>query len=321
LLLVVVVATLFAACEQGATDEVGSGEPQLTGPFVRVLGTVQDGGVPHAACRCVRCLAASRDPARKRRVASLGIILPQTRQVFLIDATPDIREQLDLLRDDRDAPRLGIDRSPVDGVFLTHAHMGHYTGLAFFGFEAVHTRGLPVYCSARFASYLRDNGPWSQLVEIGNVTLRESVPGDPISLSDRVSVTPLVVPHRDEFSDTVGFLIRGPASSLLYIPDADPWKRWDAESEAILDGVDIAILDGSFYSGEELPGRDLSAIGHPLIVDSMRRFESRVSTGQLRVYFTHLNHSNPALDPAGPERAEIERRGFRVLDEGEVFPL
>ena len=92
-------------------------------------------------------------------------------------------------------------------------------------------------------------------------------------------------------------------------------------TEALLDGVDIAVLDGSFYSGEELPARDLSAIGHPLIVDSMQRFESRVSEGKLRIYFTHLNHSNPALDPSSPERAEIERRGFRVLAEGELFPL
>jgi len=206
-------------------------------------------------------------------------------------------------------------------VLLTHAHIGHYVGLAFFGFEAVHTQGLPVHCSAGMARFLRRNGPWSQLVEMGNVTLLELRPDRPIELGDSVTATAWSVPHRDEFADTVGFLLRGPTRSVLYVPDTDSWEAWDPPFESRLSGIDVAILDGTFFSTDELPGRAVGDIGHPLIQASMDRLQPLVARGALDVYFTHLNHSNPALDPASPEREEIERRGFHVLNEGQVFPL
>ena len=299
----------------------GCAGPPATGPYVLVLGTAQDGGLPHAACRCSRCNAARDDPARARSIASLAIVLPQSDRLFLIDATPDIRRQLDRVRDRVDAPATGVDRSPVDGVFLTHAHIGHYTGLAFFGFEAVHTRDLPIRCSSRMAEFLRDNQPWRQLVELQNIRLEELSPDEPFELGDGVVVVPLLVPHRDELSDTLGFVVRGARSSLLYVPDTDGWAVWNHPIESAVREVDVAILDGSFYSTEELPGRDVSSIGHPLITDSMHRLESLVGRGSTQIWFTHLNHSNPALEPAGPERAEIERRGFGVLLEGQEFPL
>ena len=86
--------------------------------------------------------------------------------------------------------------------------------------------------------------------------------------------------------------------------------------QGALEGVDVALLDATFYSGDELPGRDLSKIGHPLVVDSMDRLQSRVDAGSLQVFFVHLNHSNPALDPASPARAAITRRGFGVAHAG-----
>ncbi len=312
----------FTGCNgRPVESETEPAEPRSSRPYVLVLGTAQDGGLPHAACRCSRCRAARDDPAYARAVASLAVVLPQSERVFLIDATPDIRPQLDRIRDHVAGAIDGVDHSPVDGVLLTHAHLGHYTGLAFFGFEAIHTRDLPVYCSRSMSEFLRDNGPWSQLVELRNIRLQEIRPDEAFELGDGVSVTPIPVPHRDEFADTLGFLIRGPRSSLIYVPDTDGWLAWNRPIERVVAEVDVAILDGTFYSSEELPGREVSSIGHPLIADSMQRLESLVRTGPVRVFFTHLNHSNPALDPTGPERAEIERRGFRVLSEGQEFPL
>ncbi len=320
LLLLVLIAG-WPGCDAPAPGPESSPAEALDGPRLRVLGSAQDGGFPHAACSCVRCELARSDPHAERLVASLALITADGR-VYLIDATPDIRRQLDSLRDVKPGAG-GVDRAPLDGVFLTHAHLGHYTGLAFLGFEAVHARQTPLYATARMIDYLSTNGPWSQLVDLRNVAPHELVPGEPLALDDRLEVTAFPVPHRDEFADTVGFLIAGPTKRVFYVPDTDGWQHWDEPFEDWLErqGVDIAIVDGSFYSMNELPGRDVASIGHPLIADSIDRLKQRVASGSLQVYFTHFNHSNPVLDADGIRRREIEAAGFGVLDDGLEFPL
>ncbi len=291
------------------------------GPFVRVLGTAQDGGLPHAACACDRCEAARRDPSRRRRVASLALVLPESRRLYLVDATPDLREQLAALRDVRPVPPGQTHRSPLDGVFLTHAHAGHYTGLLYLGYESLHVRDLPVHGSTRMLAYLRSNGPWSQMVRLGEVRLVEMLPDRPVILEEEVAVGAFPVPHRAEFTDTFAYVIGGPRSKLLYVPDTDGWSNWSVPVEEVLAEVDVALLDGTFYSRDELPDRDLSKIAHPPISDTMDRLEHVARQRGIRVYFTHLNHSNPALDPKSEARRAIQARGFRVLEEGEEFPL
>lgn len=292
-----------------------------SGPFVRVLGTVQDGGLPHAACRCNRCERARSDPRERRFVASLALVLPSTGRVYLIDATPDLPAQLEQLTDIRPVPSGRVDRAPVDGVFLTHAHIGHYLGLAWFGYEAIHTRDLPVMATPRMAAYLRSNGPWSQLVSLGNIQLEEMAPGDTWNLGEGVTVKAFSAPHRDEYADTLGFVISGPNRRLFYLPDTDSWAAWSMPLPESLRTIDIALLDGTFFSTEELPGRSVESIGHPLIRQTLELLKEPIQQGDLEVYFTHLNHSNPALDLDSEERHEIDAQGFRVLGEGQEFAL
>lgn len=306
--------------------ELPAGAARSDAPFVRVLGTVQDGGLPHAGCTCDRCEAARRDPSRRRLVASLAVVLPASGRVYLIDASPDLHEQLDLLADVRDAPAGAADRAPVDGVLLTHAHIGHYLGLAFFGYETMHTRDLPVWCTPRMAAFLRGNGPWSLLVERGNVELFEVAPGGmeaggTVDLGDGVTARAVAVPHRDEYTDTVGWRIEGPRRTLFYVPDTDSWAAWERPLPEAFAGVDVALLDSTFYSTGELPGRRVEEIGHPLVTDTMDRLEDEVAAGRLEVRLIHLNHSNPALDPASDAAREIARRGFAVAAEGEEIGL
>ncbi len=288
---------------------------------VIVLGSAQDGGFPHAACSCSRCRLALRRPERARLVASLALHVSASRRTYLIDATPDVRAQLERLRGLRAGAREGVDRAPLDGVLLTHAHVGHYLGLAFFGLEAVHTRALPLFVSPRMASFLRANGPWSQLVDLGNVALRELEPGRTLALDQGVSVTPLLVPHRDEWSDTLAFVLRGPRRALLYVPDTDAWAAWSTPLAGVLEGVDVALLDGTFHSADELPDRDQSRVRHPLMSATMELLEPLVRARKLRVVFTHFNHTNPVLDADGRVRRALEARGFEVADDGDVFEL
>ena len=297
-------------------------QPPARGARILVLGTAQDGGVPHPACSCTRCMAARREPDRRRWVSSLAVVTEKSK--FLVDATPDVREQLEELRLAPGGGRGvvgGVDRKPLGGVLLTHAHIGHYLGLAFFGFEAVHTRHLPVFATQRMIDFLRRNDPWRELLRRGNIALYIAPPGAPFELADGVMVTPIASPHRDELSDTVGYLFRGPRASLLYVPDTDAWEGWRPPISELARGVDYALLDGTFYSPAELPGRDVTKIGHPLITRTMDLLAPLVAGGKPRVFFTHLNHSNPALETGSAARREIERRGFRVLDEAQEFPL
>lgn len=292
-------------------------------PRLVVLGTAQDGGVPQTGCECTRCDAARRDPSRARRVASLALHLPASGHTWLIDASPDLPDQIAEVHRFRPHPEGKTDRAPVDGVLLTHAHIGHYLGLAHFGFESVNTRKLPVFCTPRMAAFLRANGPWSQLVRLENIALREIEPGKTFPLDEGISVTALSVPHRDEYSDTVAFILRGPTRTVLYVPDTDSWRAWPKPLPQVIadEKVDVALLDATFYSPDELPDRDVSKIRHPLVTDSMDLLEPLVKAGRLRVYFTHLNHSNPALDPDGPARKAIEARGFAVLAEDDEIGI
>ena len=274
-------------------------------PRVVVLGMAQDGGMPQIGCDCARCAAARKNPALVRHVASLAIHVPRTDYVYLVDATPDLPAQVEMIHAFHHRPVGALagktDRAPVDGVLLTHAHIGHYLGLAQFGFESLSTKSLPVWASPRMAAYLRANGPWSQLVRLENIALHEFQPGQAFDLEPGITVKPLQVPHRDEYSDTMAFVIRGRKKTLLYVPDTVSWTTWPKPLADVLrdEKVDIALLDGTFYSADELPDRDVTKIKHPLITATMDLLEPLVKAGKVRVYFTHLNHSNPAFEKGG----------------------
>jgi pyrroloquinoline quinone biosynthesis protein B len=278
-----------------------------------VLGIAQDGGVPHIGCTQPRCVRARRDPSRRERVACLGLIDDQAGARFLIDATPDLPSQLDSLNQGR---TVADPRRPVDGILLTHAHIGHYTGLMYLGREALGARAVPVYATARMASLLRTSGPWSQLVALGQIELREVEPGREVVLTPSLAVTPVRVPHRDELSDTVGYVVRGPGQALLYVPDIDKWEKWDRRIEDEVAQVGIALLDGTFFSADELPGRSITEVPHPTVGETTARLAALSS----RVSFIHLNHTNPLLWD-GRARHDLARRGFALAADGRVFSL
>jgi pyrroloquinoline quinone biosynthesis protein B len=326
---------------------------------VVVLGTAQDGGVPHLGCRQPRCERARRDPALARRVASLGVIDSEAQQSYLIDATPDVRAQLDALTSHplaaghaggADGPagrrpaafgtsartagsplgslkaaspegptggRASAGRNPVDGLILTHAHIGHYTGLVQFGKEVMATRNLPTYCTASMRDFLQANGPWSQLLRDAHLQIHVLSDNQPVRLTDHLSIRPFLVPHRQEWSDTIGLELIGPAKSLIYIPDIDSWSDWPCDLRAVVSERDIALLDGCFHDGGELSGRSMVEVPHPWMTDTMERLKG-VRT---RVLFTHMNHTNPALDDDSAQRSTLEARGFGVASDGMEFEL
>ncbi len=283
-----------------------------TVPFLVVLGIAQDGGVPQAG---------GPDRGIERLVVSLALVDPESGERWLFEATPDFRSQLGAL--DALAPT-GDPTPGLAGIFLTHPHMGHYTGLMFLGHESMGAAGVPVYVPPRFAGYLANNGPWSQLVRYHNIEVRVQQPGSAVQLNERLRVTSFRVPHREEFGEVVGYRIDGPNRRVLFIPDIDGWDDWDSAGvrlEEQLALVDVAYVDGSFFDDGEIPGRDMSGFPHPRIRGTMDRLRALPESERTKVRFIHLNHTNPALDPAGNARQEIEQRGFHVADEGERIAL
>jgi pyrroloquinoline quinone biosynthesis protein B len=287
-------------------------------PYLVVLGIAQDGGYPHAGCRRACCQPAFEHPGRGRFVSSLAVVDPVTQQRWLLDCTPDFRFQLSKLGQLVPAVR---DKPPLDGIFLTHAHIGHYSGLTQLGREVMGTREMPVFAMPLMTQFLRTHGPWSQLVELNNIQLRPLVADRTVRLNERIQITPFLVPHRDEFSETVGFWINGPQHKVLFIPDIDKWERWNQSIEKMVVQSDRAYLDGTFFDEHELPGRDISKIPHPFIVESMKRFAGLADSQRQKVHFIHLNHTNPALRKGTPARKQVQRAGMSVARQGEIFGL
>jgi pyrroloquinoline quinone biosynthesis protein B len=284
---------------------LGRGAPPAVSAVV--LGIAQDGGVPHLGCRQKLCAEARKDPSKRRRVASLGLVDTIAGKRFVIDATPDFEVQV---------ARLG---GLPDGILLTHAHIGHYLGLAQLGREVVNAREMPVYCTASMARFLRENGPWKRLVALGNIAIHEIEPDREFALTDSLRITALTVPHRDEDSDTVAYLVAGPSRRLLWLPDIDKWEKWDRKIEDVVRDTDIAFLDGTFSSADEIPGRSLAEIPHPLVPETVARL-AKSSGPRHRIFFVHLNHTNRLLWDGTAVR-QLRGKGFGVASEGQRVPL
>jgi pyrroloquinoline quinone biosynthesis protein B len=271
-------------------------QPAPRFPYTVVLGITQDGGYPQAGCERPDCVAAWNDPKFQRHVVSLGIVDESANERWMIDATPDFPEQLHILG------------GRINGILLTHAHIGHYLGLAQLGREVIGTHDMPVYAMPRMRAFLEHNGPWDQLVHLHNIDIRPLEDGVPVRLNANITVTPIVVPHRGEYSETVAFLVKGPKRSILWMPDADRWE----DIEALIARADVAYLDGTFFDAKELPGRNLGEIPHPMIRSSMERFLKLPAKERAKIRFIHLNQSNPALrDPKIVQPFAIAREGER----------
>lgn len=285
------------------------------GVSLTVLGNVQDGGYPHIGCQREDCRNLFLRPAG-HQVVCLGVIDSVADRQFLFEATPDAARQANQL-----AALPGAHAGMPDGIFLTHAHWGHYTGLGLLGREAMGAQGVGVYAMPRLRAFLEGNGPWSQLVELGNIALSTLKPDEPVAATSQLTVTPFRVPHRDEFSETVGFHIAGPNRSALFIPDIDKWTKWDRNLREMVSAVDLAFLDGTFYDGTELGHRDMSEVPHPFIVESLALMEDWTPAERDKVYFIHLNHTNALLQPDSEERKNVAKSGCHVARQGDRYPL
>ena len=301
-LIIIILAIL--ACHKPMKDKENN-------PYIVVLGVAQDAGYPQAGCNKDCCEDAWENPAKRKNVSCLAIVDTISKEQWIFDATPDVKFQLQLLE-----KKSGIN--PLSGVFLTHAHMGHYTGLMHFGKEVMGCNNLPVYCMGRMRNFIKNNAPWNQLVEIENIKLILLKKDSSIELNQRINVTPFLVPHRDEYSETVGYKIKVNNKSLIFIPDIDKWEQWETNITELIKKVDYAFLDATFYKNGELK-RDMSGIPHPFVEESMDLFSALSLADKEKVHFIHMNHTNPLLIKHSTAQTEVKEKGFNVAKEGQII--
>jgi pyrroloquinoline quinone biosynthesis protein B len=308
--LLILLFVLIIGCTKTSNEKATSLKQYIT-----ILGIAQDGGYPHIGCQKNCCQSIYKGFSTRKSVVSLGLIDKELNGKWIFEATPDLSTQLANLEQNH----LKKDNL-IDGVFLTHAHIGHYTGLMYLGREALGKKGNTVYAMPKMKRYLESNGPWSQLVELKNIQLKKLQHDSIVHLNSNVKVVPFLVPHRDEYSETVGYKIIGPKKTALFIPDIDKWQKWNRNIVDEVKKVDYAFVDATFFDANEVK-RPISEIPHPFIIETVSLFESEAIATKNKVIFIHFNHTNPAIESNSVVRKKIEKIGFRFASEGDNYEL
>ena len=288
---------------------------QAKSPYVAVLGVAQDAGVPQIGCDSPFCKKAWTDAKLRRMVSSIALIDPDTNERWVFDATPDFPAQFQLLKE-----ITGNFSNDLAGIFLTHAHIGHYTGLMYLGRESLNSKDVKVYAMPRMKTMLETNAPWSQLVNIKNIALLPLTANEPVKLNEHLKVEPFLVPHRDEFSETVGYKIISNDKSLVFIPDIDKWQKWDQNLEDIVKSNDYVFIDGTFYQDGEI-NRPMSEVPHPFVSETIELLKNLSAPDKSKVFFIHFNHTNPLVQGDKKKIKEVKTKGFNIAFEGQKIDL
>jgi len=289
---------------------------------VTVLGVSQDGGFPQAGCGADCCEAARKNPSQSKHPVSLGIVGIDS-STHLIEATRDLAWQLNLWH--------SVD--PVDGplnsLWITHSHHGHIDGLGLFGREVINAKNLEVNCSKSLSKLIKNTPNWNLLIELGNIKINEFENLKPYTPSPKCGFTikPIKVPHRSELSDMHAFLIQGPNKNLLFLPDHDSWEKtlkFVNKTEILewfdSENIDVALIDGTFWSSNELKGRNQTIVTHPPVNETLQLIGEK-KDGMPEIKFTHLNHTNPLNNDFSDENKILKNMGWNVSKEGEFFNL
>ena len=282
--------------------------------YIYILGNTQDAGMPHIGCKHKFCLDNFNN-YEDYYVTSIAVVNSDLKKYILFEASPDITFQLNYLKDN-----VFQEFLLPDALYITHAHIGHYTGLMYFGREALGSKNLLVKVLPRMSKFLRKNGPWSQLVTLKNINIHQIQFDISNTELSNISVIPIQVPHRDEYSETAGYIIKGKNKKALFIPDIDKWEKWDKNLITLIKEFDYLLLDATFFDSKEI-NRDISEIPHPLVSETINLLNSLSMENKSKVYFIHMNHTNPMLDPNSDLSKSVINKGFNIARLGQKLYL
>ncbi|MDG1219599.1 MAG: MBL fold metallo-hydrolase, partial [Flavobacteriaceae bacterium] len=179
---------------------------------------------------------------------------------------------------------------------------------------------VPVYVMPKMKLFLESNSPWDQLIDLNNIHLTEIFNNENITISNNIEIVPFTVPHRDEFSETVGYKIIGPNKSALFIPDINKWNLWDKDIVQEVKDVDYAFLDATFFKDGEV-NRSMDEIPHPFVVETLNLFKNESNEVKNKIYFIHFNHTNIALQDKNSVIDSISKLGYNFTRFGDQLSL
>ena len=282
--------------------------------YIYILGNTQDAGLPHIGCQHPFC-EDSFNVYEEHYTTSIAVVNSDIKKYILFEATPDITFQLNNLKQN-----IFYEFLLPESIYITHAHIGHYTGLMYFGREALGAKDLMVRVLPRMSNFLQNNGPWSQLVDINNIKISEINFGSSTKELASIYITPVQVPHRDEYSETAGYIIKGKNKKALFIPDIDKWEKWDRDLSQLAKEFDFLLIDATFYDSKEI-NRDISEIPHPLVTETIDLLIGLDLENRNKVYFIHMNHTNMMLDPDSELSKLVTSKGFNIARLGQKLYL
>ncbi len=273
--------------------------------YIYVLGNVQDAGLPHIGCKHKFCKDKFNE-FEEYFTTSIAIVDPVNEKYILFEATPDLPYQLNYLE-----KKIFKKFLLPESIFITHAHIGHYAGLMYFGREALGSNNVNINVLPKMANFLKTNGPWSQLVEINNINIKKINFDKTTYHLENISVLPIKVPHRDEYSETAAYEIIGKNKKALFIPDIDKWEKWTKNIIQLAQEFDYLLLDATFYDSNEI-NRDISEIPHPLVIETLSLLDNLSNKDKSKVYFIHMNHTNMMLDSKSDLSEYVISKGFNI---------
>ena len=282
--------------------------------YIYILGNTQDAGLPHIGCQHPFC-EDSFNVYEEHYTTSIAVVNSDLKKYILFEATPDITFQLNNLK-----KNIFDEFLLPESIYITHAHIGHYSGLMYFGREALGAKDQMVRVLPRMSNFLQNNGPWSQLVDINNIKIKETNFGSSTKELANIHITPVQVPHRDEYSETAGYIIKGKNKKALFIPDIDKWEKWDRDLSQLAKEFDFLLIDATFYDSKEI-NRDISEIPHPLVTETMDLFSGFSKENRNKVYFIHMNHTNMMLNPDSELSRLVLSKGFNIARLGQKLYL
>ncbi|MFW9922652.1 MAG: MBL fold metallo-hydrolase [Candidatus Thorarchaeota archaeon] len=268
--------------------------------YLEILGSGQDAGVPQIGCLCSNCLLAHKDPNYRKLASSIAVIDDNHDVIFIIDASPDIKYQYySIYKKKKNNDKISEKNFPP--IFLTHTHYGHLAGLWLLGKECLDANSVKVYCSPKVKKFLETSHPFIHLISRKNILPTELAINETLQISN-CTIESFEVPHRNEYADTVGYQITN-NKRIVYLPDLDSWNKELIER---ISRADIALIDGTFYSNNEIPS--YSHVPHPPIIETMQLF----SNLKTKIIFTHFNHTNPILNDESIEKSQLINNGFKI---------